>query len=153
MPNIIYNHFLAELAKNNIDLDDGGTVVRAMLERDTSTYTPDKDHQDRADLTGFVEISVASYSRQTVANKAVNEDSGNDRAEWDFDDIAFGTLESGQTVQAILLYVQVGGDDTTPADDILICYLDSATNLPSALSDGPFTIQVNAEGMIQLAQA
>src|SRR5690606_20072773 len=71
-----------------------------------------------------VEISVASYARQTLASKAVNRDTANDRIELDAANLDFGSLESGQTVKAIILYVQVGGDDTTPADDILMAYID-----------------------------
>lgn len=128
-------------------------MVRCLLERSTSTYTPNKDHDYVGDLTGLVECSVASYSRQTVASKAVNIDDANDRVELDFADIAFGNLETGQTVDALIFYVQTGGDDTTPNDDILIAYIDTATGLPATLGGGAFNVAINAEGFLQLAQA
>lgn len=153
MANIVYNAFLQKLADGTIDFDSGSTVVRCMLERSTSTYSPNKDHEFVGDLSSFVECSVASYARQTVGSKAVNKDDTNDRAELDFADVSFGALESGQTVDALVFYVQTGGDDSTPNNDHLICYIDTATGLPAVLGGGTFSITVNAEGLIQLAQA
>lgn len=152
MANIIYSKFFEQLSNGSLDFDAAGTVVRCLLERSTSTYTPNKDHDFVGDTTGLVEISVASYARQTVSTKAVNIDDANDRVELDFADIAFGNLESGQTVRALIFYLQTGGSDATPADDPLICYIDTATNLPAALGGGAFNVTINVEGFIQLSQ-
>lgn len=153
MANILYSKFFRELATANLDFDNAASVVRCLLVRSTSTYAPNKDHDFVSDLTNLVEITVASYARQTVANKAVNIDDANDRLELDFDDIAFGALESGQTVLALIFYQQLGGDDTTPADDPLIAYIDTATGLPAVLGGGAFNVTVNAEGFVQMSQA
>lgn len=153
MSNVIYTTFLQKLANGTIDFDAAGTVVRCMLERSTSSYTPNKDHEFVDDLASFVEVSVSSYARQTAGSKAVNLDASNDRTELDFADVSFGSLESGQTAKAYVLYVQTGGDDLSPEDDSLICYIDTATGLPATLGGGEFLIQINAEGQIQLAQA
>lgn len=152
MANIIYTQFFSRITTAQLDLDAAGAVVRCLLERDTSTYAPNKDHDFVGDLTGLVEISVASYGRQTVANKAVNIDDALDRVEFDFDNIAFGSLESGQTVEALIFYEQIGGDDTTPADDPLICRIDVATGLPATLGGGAFSVSIDAEGFIQFSQ-
>jgi hypothetical protein len=152
MANIIYTKFLEQTWNGGADLDAAGLVVRCLLERSTSTYSPNKDHDFVGDLSGLVEITVASYARQTVANKAVVIDDANDRVEWDFDNIAFGNLESGQTVDALIFYIQTGGSDATPADDPLVCYIDTATGLPAVLGGGAFNVTINSEGFIQLAQ-
>lgn len=152
MANIIYTKFFERIATANLDLDNAGTVVRCLLERSTSTYSPNKDHDFVGDLTSLVEISVASYARQTVANKAVNIDDANDRVEFDFDNISFGSLESGQTVLALIFYQQTGGSDATPNDDDLICRIDTATGLPAVLGGGTFTVTIDTEGFIQLSQ-
>lgn len=152
MANIVYTKFLEQLLNGSLDFDSAGTVVRCLLERSTSTYTPDKDHDFVGDLTGLVEISVASYARVTVTTKAVNIDDTNNRVELDFDDIAFGNLESGQTVLALIFYVQTGGDDSTPNNDPLICRIDTATGLPAVLGGGAFNIAINSEGFIQFSQ-
>jgi hypothetical protein len=150
--NIIFTKFFERVATANADLDAAGTVVRCLLERSTSTYSPNKDHDFVGDLTGLVEITVASYVRQTVATKAVNIDDANDRVEFDFDNIAFGSLETGQTVLSLIFYVQTGGSDATPNDDPLICRIDTATGLPATLGGGAFNVTIDAEGFIQFSQ-
>lgn len=101
-------------------------TIRALLVRSTSTYVPNIDHDYLDDFTGGggVEISVASYARQSLASKAIAYDATKNQVEYDAADIAFGNLEAGQTVKAFLVYRQVGGDDSTPANDDLILYDD-----------------------------
>lgn len=152
MANIIYTKFFEQLATAQLDFDAAGTVLRCLLERSTSTYSPNKDHDFVSDLTGLVEISVASYARQTLASKAVIIDDANDRVELDFADLSFGNLESGQTVLALIFYMQTGGDDSTPANDSLIARVDTATNLPAALGGGAVTVTIDTEGFIQMSQ-
>lgn len=151
MANIIFTKWMEQYSKATWE----GGVIRCMLERSTSTYVPDVDHEFVDDLTNFLEISVSSYARQTLDNAAVVKDDANDRIELDSDNIAFGNLESGQTVKAMLFYVQVGGDDSTPEDDILIAYFDtdSTTLFPLALAGGAFNVTINAEGLLQQANA
>lgn len=148
MANFVYNKFKEQVAKAAINWPTA--TVRVLLERSTSTYTPNKDHNFVSDLSGLVEVSVTSYSRKSLANKAVNKDDTNDRAELDSDDVAFGALESGQTVKGVIVYVQVGGDDTTPNDDILVAYFDTMTGLPLTLNGGAVNMTIDTEGLVQL---
>lgn len=152
MANVIYSKFFEQAYKGLVDFDADGTIVRAALERSTSSYTPNKDHDFMSDLSGFVEIDTGGYLRQTVANKLVELDDANDRVEFKFDNINFSNLASGQIVRAIILYVQIGGSDATPSDDPLICYIDTATGLPATLGGGQFLVTINSEGLIQVAQ-
>jgi hypothetical protein len=150
--NILYTKQF-ELAYKG-DFDWEADTIRCLLERSTSSYTPDKDHDFLDSFTGGsgVEISVSSYARQTIASAAVNIDDANDRVELDMGDIDFGTLESGQTVRAMIFYKQFGGDDTTPENDPLIAYIDTATGLPAVLGGGTFSVTIDSEGFIQLSQ-
>jgi len=95
---------------------------------------------------------VASYARQTVTTKAVNIDDANDRVELDFDDVSFGSLESGQTVLALIFYQQTGGNDSSPNDDVLIARIDTATGLTAVLGGGTFSVVIDTEGFIWLQQ-
>lgn len=151
MANIVYTKFLAEMAENDLDWET--SVIRCLLERDTSAYAPDKDDDFLDSFTGGggVECTVASYSRTVMAAGAVNIDDANNRVELDCDNIAFGNLEAGQTIKALIFYQQIGGDDTTPATDVLICYIDTAAGLPAALGGGAFNVTIDAEGLIQLS--
>lgn len=109
-------------------------TIRVLLERSTSTYVPNIDHDFLDDFTtgGGVEITVASYARQTLGTKTITYDTVKDQVEYDAADPAFGNLESGQTVDAFLVYRRVGVDDTTPADDDLILYDDGKIDVKLA---------------------
>ena len=151
MANLIFTRFFERMASGNLNW--ASAVIRCLLERSTSTLSPNKDMDYVGDLSGLVEVSVTSYARQTLGTAAVNIDDANDRVELDCADISFGSLETGQTADALIFYVQTGGDDSTPNDDPLIAYIDTATGLPATLGGGAFSVVVNSEGLIQLAQA
>jgi hypothetical protein len=131
-------------------------VFRVALVRSTSAYTPDKDHDYLSEFASGegVEISVASYARQTVANATKTIQDASDRTVYSCDTVSFGELESGQTVQALLVYQQVGGDATTPETDILVAYIDTDGSglLPAALSNGIFSFTL-PNGLFSVAQA
>jgi hypothetical protein len=101
-------------------------VIRMLLERSTSSYSPNPDHDFLDDFTGGsgVEISVASYARQTLGTKVRTVDNTNNWIKYSSANVSFGSLEVGQTVKAIILCKQVGGDDATPADDPILLYDD-----------------------------
>lgn len=101
-------------------------VIRMLLFRDTDAYAEDPDHDFLDDWSGGggVEISVASYARQTLASATRTVDNTNNLIKLTSSDVDFGTLESGQTVGGYIIYKQVGGDDTTPADDPILVYED-----------------------------
>lgn len=155
MANIIYTKALEQIFKQNLDWES--VVVCALLERSTSTYAPDKDQDFLDSFTsgGGVEISAASYARQTLTGCATNLNDANDRVELDCGNIAFGSLEAGQVVKAILVYIQVGGDDSTPGDDVLLAYFDTDAGalLPVSLGGGAFNVNVNLAGLLNVAQA
>lgn len=151
MANIVYNKFKEQLAKG-IDWSSG-SVIRCLLERSTSTYVPNPDHDFVSSLTGLVEISVASYARQSVGTPTVTEDDTNDWAKLDGNDLAFGNLEAGQTVKALIFYIQTGGNDSSPTDDILVARYDTDSGgaLPAALGGGAFNVQFNVNGLMTLS--
>jgi len=101
-------------------------TIKVLLERSTSAYTPNIDHDFLDAFTGGggVEVTVASYARQSLASKAKAADDTKNQMEYDAADIAFGNLESGQIAKAMILYKQVGGNDASPEDDVLIAYDD-----------------------------
>jgi hypothetical protein len=126
MSMMIYTRFSQMLAGAGNFTSD---VFYAMLERSTSTYSPNIDHDFVSDLSGFVEISVASYARQLLGSKANAVNDANDRTELDCADLAFGNLESGQTVKSLIIYRQVGGNDATPNDDELVLRFDGTIDV------------------------
>jgi len=153
MANTLFTPTIKKIDNQEINLTTA--VVRCLLVRDIGDYVVNKDHEFLSSWDGSTatEIDVTSYARQTIANYAIAADLANDRAEHDADDIAFGALESGQTANAYIFYVQIGGDDLTPADDPLLLYIDTATGLPLILDGNTVDLVVGAEGFLQAAQA
>lgn len=127
MANFIFNKAKQALASGSLDLDT--SVLRALAAEDTSAGTPTADHDYLDDLLSAVltEITASGYSRQTLGSASVTENDTDDRAEADYADVNFGNAAAGQTVKGFLVYQQVGGDDTTPEDDLLVAWIDTDT--------------------------
>lgn len=145
--NGIYNQLLYRVTKNLLDFSDAGTAIKVMLLRDTSSYTFDADHDIVNDIlnNGGVEISVTSYARVACANKSITLDDTNDRSKFDCDNVSFGNLESGQTVESVVFYEEVT-DDT---DNVPLIYNDGKINVvaaapASAATSGAITDITNA---------
>lgn len=152
MANEFYGKFMEQLALGAINMQTA--VFRLMLEEEASTYVYDWDHEFVDDLSGFVEVSAAGYSRQNLANKAVQVDSGNSRIELVADPVSWAGIASGQRIDRGILYVQTGGDDSTPGNDILIMKIDETTGLalPLLTNGGAVSLTFDAQGLIQLRQ-
>jgi len=149
MANILYQAGVVDLLTNTKTFDTATWKVR--LERSTSTYTPDKDHDTVLDFTGWVEVSVASYAHETITTPTISAVDGSDLVKIDCADADFGNLEAGQTVKAVLVVRYVDGG----TGDVPLLYIDTDSGglLPRALGGGNFTVQINASGLITIAQA
>jgi hypothetical protein len=147
MANSVYNKGLAEWL-------DPATAPGVgdwewILERSTSTYTPDKDDESLLDKTGWVEISVASYARVNLASPTFAAVHASDLAKVDCADVSFGSLEAGQTVLSAILARNDAGNYVP----FLRIDTDSGSLLPRALGGGAFTLQINASGLLTVAQS
>lgn len=149
---------LAEIARNNLDVETA--TVRAALLKNTTEYSPDADTHNFVDdvldggTTG-AEYDDTNYSRQSVTNVAITEDNTDTEVVIDCDDVTWSSLGSatgGQTVEAVLFYVQIGGDDATPGDDPILRIFDDSeeTDLEKQTNGEDFTWQINSEGLINL---
>ena len=149
MANILYNQGIKDLLTGATAIDTA--TYKALLERSTSTYTPNKDDDNIGAMTGLVEVSVASYARVTITTPTLTVQDGSDNVKIDFDDVNFGTLEAAQTVKSVIVYRHVGADGV----NIPLARIDtdSGSLLPRALGGGNFTIQINASGFATAAQA
>lgn len=147
MANILYNAGLADLL-TTVKAWGAGTY-KCALERSTSTYLPDKDDDSLLNQAGLVLITVASYATQTITCIAAVAVDASDLVKLDCNDIAFGNLEAGQTVKAILIY----RDDGLNGVPVLRIDTDSGGLLPRALGGGAFTVTINASGLLTFAQA
>lgn len=147
MADVIYNIAKKSFADGNLDWDTHNIGV--LLLSSSSTYTPNPDHNYVRDIfdNGGVELSGTGYSRKLLTNKTVTKDDSIDKAILDADDVTWTAINAG-TVKAAVLYRRVGSSDNN-SSDILIAYIDSG-GFPVTTNGGDFTIQWNANGIIQI---
>jgi len=147
---------LAEFMRGNLDLENA--TVKAALLKNTTEYSPDATaHNFVGDVldggaTG-AEFDGTNYSRQTLSGLSVTEDGTDVEAVFDADDVTWPSLGSstgGQTVEAVLYYVQRGGDDLSPGDDPIIRIFDDSeeADLEKQTNGEDFTWSHDAEGII-----
>jgi hypothetical protein len=134
MANAIYPNYKRGLLDQDgaaYDLDDG-TVKVALV--DTGTYTYNSAHDFLDDLTGVVGTA------QTIANTTIAA------GLFDGDNVTFSAV-SGNTVEALVIYIDTGNSATSP----LVAYIDtSVTGLPVTPNGGDITVTWNASGIFQL---
>lgn len=102
-------------------------------------YTFDRDHAVVADLTpGTNELSVAGYTRETLTGGTRTVNDTLERIEYTADNPDFGSLTTGQTITACVLYLHVTND----ADSPLVAYYE-VTPLDAAVID-PYVVYFTA---------
>lgn len=143
-----------ELMKGTFDLVND--TIKVLLLDDSTAYTFDPDaHEFVSDIadggTTGTEMSGTGYSRKTLGTKSVTEDTTDDEGVFDAADVTWAGLDAG-TIQTIVVYKQVGADDTTPGDDPVLVVLDDAAvaDLPLTTNGSDVTISWAAEGIINL---
>lgn len=140
MADVIFNSFKRDIMNGSIDLDTD--AINIMLV--TSAYVPDQDaHTKRSDITGEVVGAGYSAGGQALAGKTVTGDNTDNEGVFDANDPAWAA--STITARGAVLYKARGGAATA---DELIAYLDFVTDKISTA--GTFTVQFNAEGIINL---
>ena len=147
------NDFKEELLNGTFSLGSGGDTLRVMLLDDSSTYTFDPDaHEFVSDITSAgTEMSGTGYSRKTLAGQSTSEYTTDDEGVFDADNVTWSNIDAG-TIQAIVVYQQVGGDDTTPGDDRVILVLDDGdvSDLPLPTNGSDVSIDWNVEGVLNV---
>lgn len=147
MASAMFNKGKTAILDGSIDLLTG--VVRAMLMK--SSYSPNVDHDYVSDVSAdeIYTSGTNGYTRQTCASKTVTEDDTNNRAVFDCADQAFGSITTGVTIGGVLYYLQTGGDDSTPSNDVLLCYTEYSAGIPT--NGAAFTNTVNSSGVFYLS--
>lgn len=141
MASIVYNSFLKDLADNNIDL--GSDTINVMLVQ--STYTPDKDHNRRNDITNEASGSGYSSGGSALASVTTTQDDTNDWFVFDAADLSFGTVSI--SFRYIILYKSRGG--ASSADELIICIDTGATQ---TYSGSALTLTWSTSGIFRLEQ-
>jgi len=144
-----------ELFRANVDY--ANDTVRLALLKESTEYSPDPSaHEFVNDVldggTTGAEFDDTNYGRKTLTT-SVSEDNTDNEGVFDAPDVPFSSLGGSQTIEAILIYKQVGGDDTTPGDDPILRILDDSeeADLPLATNGGDVAVSFDAEGVINIS--
>lgn len=126
----LYNEFKRALAEGEIDL--GSDDIRVMLLMTNTTADADDDANTISAIGTLDEYNGANYARKALANEAVVENAGSNRAEFQADDVVWSALGTGtRQCQAALVYKHVTND----ADSVPICYIDDWAAFDGADAD------------------
>ncbi len=145
MASLVYTRAKYQIANGDIDLT--GDDIRVFLVKVAGSTTTDTE-EDTTFIDQFTtlgEVSATNYVRKALAGEVVNEDTANDRAEFDATDVTWSSLggASNDTIGALIVFKFVTND----TDSIPIAYIeltDTTTN------GGDITVSWNVEGIIQL---
>jgi len=151
------NNFKEELMEAQFDFLNDTLKVALVSDNTAYSFSPDTDTFVGDVLDGGTtaeEFQGTGYSRQTLSNVTVTQDDTDDEGVADADDVTFTGLD-GDTIQAVLVYKEVGGDETTPGDDPIIAVFDdnsagSLADLPLATNGGDVTLAFSSEGIVNI---
>jgi len=151
------NNFKEELMEAQFDFLNDTLKVALVSDNTAYSFSPDTDSFVGDVLDGGTtaeEFQGTGYSRQTLSNVTVTQDDTDDEGVADADDVTFKGLD-GDTIQAVLVYKQVGGDDSTPGDDPIVAVYDDNTagslaDLPLTTNGGDVTLALSSEGIVNI---
>lgn len=148
MADFAYNVACKQLLDGDLDFNAPNDIRVLLLESKTDVNKDDLTITAVLARAGTTELTSTNYVRQALANEATSQDDPNDRAEFDADDAVFPNLvqTASETILAYLVYKHVTND----TDSIPIIQADIS---PAITPNGDFTIQWNAQGILQLASA
>lgn len=133
MANALYPLWKEALLQASSDSALTGTVKAALV--DTGTYTYSAAHQFLSSLTGVVGTAQTIGATKTYTNGV-----------FDGANVTY-TAVSGNTVEAIVLYIDTGVAGTSR----LVAYIDTGvTGLPVTPNGGDITVTWNASGIFAL---
>ena len=139
-------------AKRNIALGDihfDTDDFRVILLMTNTTADTEKDKATINDFGTLDEFDGSGYTTATgasLANEAVNEDAPNDRAEFDADNLTFGSISAGtRNIQGMIVLWWSG----TFATSVPVLWIDSG-GFPFTANGGDLVIAWNAEGIAQI---
>lgn len=146
MANIIYNSFKGKIMDGSIDLDTD--TIKVVLV--TSSYTPDQDsHTQYSHITNQVTGDGYTTGGAALSDQAVTVDNDDNIGVFDASNPTWSS--STITARGAILYKYIDDEGDPAATSPLIAYIDFGTDKVS--SNGNFTIQFDADGIIHLGDA
>jgi hypothetical protein len=145
MPDYIQNNFIRGLMEAEFDLN-ATDDIRAILCMTNTTA----DSVYSANLTGLTvdESDATGYSRITMTTETVTADTGNNRVEFDADNLSFSGMSGDATrnYQGVLIYKHVDG---TAGNDIPLFFVNF-TNAPVTSTATQVDVTWDVEGIFRI---
>ncbi len=116
----VFNIAKGLIADGSLVWPNATQVFRAMLMSPAYVFNAVQQHV--SDVIAD-EVAGGSYARVSIVGRTGSFDMGLGRGVFDADDVVFPEL-TGVTAAGLVVYRQVGGDDTTPDNDPLVFYYD-----------------------------
>jgi len=136
----VYNPGLLKLLDGTIDFEND--TIKLLLVDTNHSFTKSDEFVSDIVANEATNSTGSGYERKTLANASIALDTGNDRVEFDADDISYTAIDAG-TIASAIIYKEVTND----ADSPLIADVDF-TDLVTNGSD--VDLQVNAEGFFYI---
>ena len=144
MADFCYTRAKRDIALGDIHFDTDDMRVALIMTNTTADTEKDKTFMDQ--FTTLDEFDGAGYSRGALNNEAVNEDTANDRAEFDADNLTFSGISAGtRNIQGAIVYKHVTND----ANSVPILWIDTG-GFPFTANGGDLVLSWNAEGICQV---
>lgn len=141
MASFAYNELKRALLEAEIDFPNDD--IRVMLVMTNTTADTEDDVNTISGFTTLDECDDTGYSRQALTSEAVNEDSANDRAEFDAADVTFSNNgDASRNIDGAIVFKHVTND----TDSVPIAFID----FTETLNGNDLIITWNTEGIIQL---
>lgn len=113
----LYNSGLGAIVDGTITWST--STVKALIV--SSSYTFDDNHEFVSDITNEVTNATGTgYARKTLTGKTVTVDQANDRVVFDASDVTYTDVETNETWDAVVLFLESGNDATSK----LICFIE-----------------------------
>lgn len=150
MASLVYTRTKRDLMKGDMDFDAAGADIRAIIVMTNTTCDTEEDTATLTNFTTIDEFDGSGYSTGAgldIGTQVVNEDTANDRAEFDSTDITFSAVGAGtRLITGMVIFRFV----TNFNSSIPIAYVDfSSTPGNFAANGGDITITWDAQGIIQ----
>ena len=136
----VYNPGLLKLLDGTIDFEND--TIKLLLVDTNHSFTKSDEFVSDIVANEATNSSGSGYERKTLANASIALDAGNDRVEFDADDISYTAIDAG-TIASAIIYKEVTNDSDSP----LIADIDF-TDLVTNGSD--VDLQVNSEGFFYI---
>jgi len=149
MASVVYNKALQQIAAGVYDLD-GNDIRARLVMTDTTCDTENDGIVELSDFTTIDPADASGYADIDMDGLEVNLDDGNNRAEFDANDLVFSGLGGNATrdYQGVLLYKYISGSN---AADLALCFIDFTADIPKQATQ--VTVPWDTEGILQFAQS